>query len=293
MVKTGVVKKDPKVLSLKNFAKEITIDDKPKSTQKVSDIIYDDLVFNGGKNKIAFLFLTIDNLKKGEIWYNFFKKNKSKATIYSHIKKPKLVNQGFLIKSDISEKVDTEWGDISLVIATNNLLREAYKDPDNEYFILLSDSTIPLYSLDEIYSKIINMGTSAINYFLPKTPENKRRKDSVVGLKFVRFYRQPQWMILKREHVKFILDNDYTENFVNGRVPDENYYINIFKKFYKNFDDENTNLITTHVDWSIIGLHPKIFDTVNVKDFTDDQENSFLFLRKVNEKTIVLNHPCL
>jgi hypothetical protein len=284
MSKTTIVKDKVKNFNLKHFAKSVEVGE--NVSVKKGDIIYNDLVFNDGKNKIAFLFLTIGNLKKGDIWYDFFKKNDNKVSIYSHIKNPSLVNQGFLLNSDIKVKSDTRWGDVSLIVATNNLLTEALKDPNNEYFILLSESTIPLYDLNEVYHRITSLNTSAISYSLPKTPENLRRKNSVTDLKFSKFYKQSQWMVLKRDHVKFILENDYVKYFKNAIVPDENYYINVFKKFYKNFDSENTNIVTTHVDWSINGLHPKTFDEVDINDFTHIN-NGPLFLRKVGEKTLI------
>ena len=54
----------------------------------------------------------------------------------------------------INNKVKTKWGDISLVKATLNLFKEAFQTEENKFFVLLSDKCIPLYSADEIYSKI-------------------------------------------------------------------------------------------------------------------------------------------
>lgn len=45
----------------------------------------------------------------------------------------------------IQKRVETSWGSHTLVEATRNLLWEAYKDPLNTHFVLLSESDIPLY----------------------------------------------------------------------------------------------------------------------------------------------------
>lgn len=45
----------------------------------------------------------------------------------------------------IEDRIETAWGSHNLVEATRNLIWEAYKDPLNSHFVLLSESDIPLY----------------------------------------------------------------------------------------------------------------------------------------------------
>ena len=111
--------------------------------------------------KIAFCFLSYGNLNQSNIWKHFFINN-SEYNIYIHNKNP--ITDDFK-KYSIPNIINTKWGDISLVKATIELLKEAYKCEDNHYFILLSDSCIPLHNFNYIYDKIINYNCSIINEF--------------------------------------------------------------------------------------------------------------------------------
>ena len=60
------------------------------------------------------------------------------------------------------------------------------------------------------------------------------------------FYGQHQWIILKRDTVKFFIENDYTHLFGDGcDVPDETYFINIMNKF----NIRSIQKVVTHVNW--------------------------------------------
>ena len=60
-------------------------------------------------NKVAFLFLTIDNLKHSSIWNEYFKDiDKNKFTIYVHPKNPKKVKDSILKNNIIDHLVETK-----------------------------------------------------------------------------------------------------------------------------------------------------------------------------------------
>lgn len=269
------------------------------------DIITKQLKKNKSSGKkIAFMFLTVDDLKLSDEWYSFFGKDVSKVNIYSHIKKPMKVTQKFLLDSDIKDKVNTEWGKVSLVEATNNLLREAYKNSDNEYFVLLSDSCIPMYDITETTNKIFSSGKSWVYYYTWDHENNAFRSKLIKNIKFDVFYKQSQWMVLKRSHVKLILENDNINNFRYTLAPDEHYYINILKKFNPDFDSENINYPATFVNWvDSNNAHPKTYNKVNInliKSFDSrkyfgnntlnisKEEDNSLFFRKVNKDTDII-----
>ena len=100
--------------------------------------------------KIAFCFLTIGDINHHEIWYEFFKNNKDKISIYVHPKHKDLV-KSFFKDYIIKENIKTGWGNISLVDATNLLIKNALIDYNNYKIILVSDSCIPIKSFDYIY----------------------------------------------------------------------------------------------------------------------------------------------
>jgi len=289
-------------VSVKDNKKFFTPDHFDNSV-KLKDYKYTDLITKkSDKTKVAFMFLSVGDLKRGDIWYDFLIKNLDKVNLYSHVKNPSQVTQKFLIDYDIDHKVQTNWGGISLIKATNNLLKAAYQDPTNEFFVLVSDSCIPMYDFDVTYNKLIKENKSWVYYYIWDDIENNIRKKSITNMNFDLFYKQSQWMVLKRDHVKFILDNDYTDNFNKSIVPDEHYYINLFKKYYQNFDEENINYPVTVVDWKnkTEPFHPKTHLNVNLDEFKgvnakelfavnqiSKEENQSLFFRKVDTSTKV------
>ena len=56
----------------------------------------------------------------------------------------------------LEERVQTEWGTISLVTAERSLLEVALRDPSNTHFLLISDSDIPLYDPLTFYQQLMH-----------------------------------------------------------------------------------------------------------------------------------------
>ena len=60
--------------------------------------------------KIAFLFLTLDNINWPIFWNKYFKGNESKYSIYVHPKFPEKVTIPWMKKNIIKDLVNTQWG---------------------------------------------------------------------------------------------------------------------------------------------------------------------------------------
>jgi hypothetical protein len=107
--------------------------------------------------KIAFIALTYNTFQKEELMRRFFDKQYSdRFNLYIH---PKVdLNADSLFTSyciPYNERVhNTEWGYFSLVEATIALLRHGLKDPSNEKFILISDSHLPLYNINDMCDRL-------------------------------------------------------------------------------------------------------------------------------------------
>ena len=105
--------------------------------------------------KVAFLSLNYQSFENEELMGRFFcEEHKDKYNLYIHNKEP--IVGSIFEKYCIPEnyKVETEWGKYSLVLATIRLMKYALQDPDNEKFILISNSHCPLHSIDKICEKI-------------------------------------------------------------------------------------------------------------------------------------------
>mgnify|MGYP000223743036 FL=1 len=134
-------------------------------------------------DKIAFCFLTIDNIHKAELWEDFFKGHEDKYSIYLHPKNPEKVDPAYK-KYILGNLVETKWGDISLVRATLNLFREAYKNQNNKICVLVSDSCIPLNNFDYIYNELmVNKDQSNIISIRNDTPQGYKYRHNSLKLK--------------------------------------------------------------------------------------------------------------
>ena len=235
--------------------------------------------------KIALCFLTINNLSKPKLWSNFLDKT-DKYNIYFHNKEKFVDNENELHKYCIEENVPTKWGDISLVHATLKLFETAFRDNENKYFILLSDNCIPLYDLNSIYEKIVELDSNLISC----GPWNQNRAEKLNDKSFFlkeEFMKQSQFFLLKRTTVEWFLNNNYTHIFGKKFVcTDEHYFINLLRKF--NISYLNKRIM--HVSWSIgSGLHPKDYLILTQKEIDEiKRDNKYcFFIRKINKDCIL------
>ena len=231
--------------------------------------------------KIAFCFLTINNIENDLFYYNFFK-NAYNYNIYINSKnnnnhslfKDYVLNPSFLTKNK---------ADISIVYATHYLLSKAYENKDNTIFIFLCGSNIPLINYDFLYKLIIKLDKPIIKSFNFNKKERYFNLNTNIKnlINYHDFTKQHPNMILTRDSVKLLLDNThYIPFFKNISCCDEHYFINLFKLLkYKYYDHQimfcNTNLNNTQA---------LTFNNVNINFINKLKNNGFLFLRKVNNK---------
>jgi hypothetical protein len=243
------------------------------------------------EGKIALCFLTYNNLSKPQLWEKFIN---TKYNIYIHNKNK---FSGVFEKFCIKNKIETKWGDISLVKATLNLFKEACEVKENKYFILLSDKCIPLYNSDELYEKITKMNNNIISCYSPKKNgyfsfpnwnirQCKYRFNLLNDKSFFdinNFKKQHQWMILNRETVDFFLNNNYLDIFGNNfSIIDEHYFINIIIKFDISFINKSITFIDRK-NSSNKGYKgsPKIYNTLTNEIIEDILKSDTLFIRKI------------
>jgi len=244
--------------------------------------------------KIALCFLTYGNLSQPKLWSKIIKKNSDKLNVYIHNKNPFMDNTYNLHKYCIKNKIKTEHGTKSLVEATLMLFKTAFlKDKANEYFILLSDKCIPLYDFDYIYKRISELNSNIIPCF----SGSMERYDNVNDKNFLtkdNFCKQSQWCLLKRETVRFFIENNYLHIFNDKFYAlDEHYFINICNKFnikYENFRITYVNWHDKNEDPNEID-HPKTYITLT-NEMVDKikNENQGFFIRKISKKCILPNY---
>lgn len=181
-------------------------------------------------SKIAFLFLTIDNVYYPQIWERYFQECPLKKSIYVHPKYPEKVSVTWMKNNIIKDLVPTNWG--YLTDAFYQLLKTAIKDNTNSHFIFISDSCLPIRKLSTLsrYIQKFPSETSFI-HFKDSIDDYDREKK----IKRVSGYQNYQLQkheglgnCLSRHHVGKLLDHrqDFQLFFNKLNCGDE-YYLSL------------------------------------------------------------------
>lgn len=235
------------------------------------------------KDKIAFLFLTRNNLKQPQLWYDFLSEGNGRCNMYAHTKERDKLNQQFLIDHQIPEHIHTEWGESNLVTAANILIKNALKDPTNKRFILVSESCIPLYFFDVIHHLLFKENSTKEKSFLYTkiTPTNlkvsshAKQKDAAylqvsrngdpskeLGITWENMMRNSQWMILNRFHAEIIDKHNYEHLWKNFNVADEWYHYNVLRYHDPNIEKN----VITHIKPTWFGLNLTYLKSLSLEE---------------------------
>ena len=252
------------------------------------------LICHPDNKKIAFCFLIYHTINHEELWKKFFDGvDKNKYNIYIHHKAN--VPLKYFEKHKLHNCVDTEWGKISLVKASNLLFKTAYDhDKENCKFVLLSNSCIPLKNFDKIYNKLTSNDYGYLNSSIYNENPKKHAKAS-------------QWIILNREMVKetaFQDDKWIDDNFGDLFAPDEIYYYTLIK--HKNMENQliiannSATKGSTFVYWSDMDYpyshansNPRAYDTISSEELVYLFNQPCLFGRKFNQNCkVLMNGVC-
>ena len=237
--------------------------------------------------KIAFCFLTYDEIIRYDVWNIFFENIDEKLyNVFIHPKNIQQFNNYTFKYNIVKNRVSTKRkDDINIVKATLRLLEETYNnDITITHFIFLTQSCIPLYSFEILYKIITQFPLSVISYIDNNKKERYYQLSSIMKkyIHPINFVKQQPNMILTKDDVKLLINNNLTEHFRYMQCPDEHYFVNILpnilqKKFIRkqihfcNHDLQKTQAL----EYNIIN-----------KQFIDNMRKyGFLFMRKVTIKS--------
>ncbi|KAG9148254.1 hypothetical protein Leryth_012221 [Lithospermum erythrorhizon] len=225
--------------------------------------------------KVAFLFLTPGALPFEMLWDKFFQGHEGKFSVYVHASKvnPVHFSRYFINREIRSDKV--VWGMISMVDAEKRLLANALNDPDNQHFVLLSDSCIPLRNFDYVYRYLMYTNVSFVDCFEDPGPHGSGGRYSEHMLPEVEmgdFRKGAQWFTLKRQHAIIIMaDSLYYSKFRDYCQPGMEFGRNCYSDehymptYFHMLDPAGiSNWSVTHVDWSEGKWHPKSYTAQDV-----------------------------
>jgi len=222
--------------------------------------------------KIAYLFLTYDNLlHKNEILDTIHTDH-----IYIHPKFPEKVDSD-LAKYIIPHCVPTSWGNISIVRATLNLLREAYHDRTNKWFVLMSQDCYPVASYTDIHN-LLNAQQHSIFDMVGQDHD---------------IYKTSQWWAMTRADVEIVLryygkfdahhHSFSPKKFIRPIFEfafDEIYFLSLLRWVNPNYEFTQGKTIYTRWLHNVNMHHPVLFNKLTQADMSCILQNNSMFIRK-------------
>lgn len=175
-------------------------------------------------------------------------------------------------------RVETQWGAHTLVEATRHLLWEAFLDPLNTRFLLLSESDIPLYDPLTMYQQLQSETKSRLDTCVHDDVSPWRWHPSMETkrLKFHHWRKSPQWMALTREHVKLALEDREVYRMFERHCwsawdgehsrwhrdcfSDEHYFATLLATFDKDSEGVCGSQGVSFTLWESKSAHPKAFN---------------------------------
>ncbi|KAG0460953.1 hypothetical protein HPP92_021250 [Vanilla planifolia] len=222
--------------------------------------------------KIAFMFLTRGPLPLAPLWEKFCQGNEGLYSIYVHTLPSYKAN--FSIESvfyarQIPSKL-SEWGQMSMCDAERRLLANALLDISNEWFVLLSESCIPLHNFSIVYRYLSRSRYSFIGSVDDPGPYGRGRYDQrmLPEVRIEQWRKGSQWFEVNRKlAINIIKDKVYYLKFQKFCKPhcyvDEHYFPTLLTI-------ESPHLLAnrslTWVDWSRGGAHPASFGRSDVTE---------------------------
>ncbi|KAJ0770303.1 putative glycosyl transferase, family 14 [Helianthus annuus] len=236
--------------------------------------------------KIAFMFLTKGPLPLAPLWERFFKGHEGLYSVYIHSLPsyeakfpPESVFYGRQIPSQVAQ-----WGRMSMCDAERRLLANALLDLSNEYFVLVSESCIPLYNFTLTYHYITNSKHSFMGAFDDPGPVGRGRynHNMLPQVNISQWRKGSQWFEVHRNLASVIVsDTTYYPKFEAFCRPacyvDEHYFPTLLTI---QAPDLIANRSLTWVDWSRGGPHPATFGR---SDITEE------FMKKLHMQKCVYN----
>jgi hypothetical protein len=229
--------------------------------------------------KIAFCFLIYDIINHEELWNLFFHNvDPNKYTIYIHYKHNQPLKHFEIYK--LKNCINTQYATASIVKAQNLMLEEGMKDANNQHFIFLSNSCIPLTSFTNVYQEL-NENYSYFN-MSPQSQCFPRCNETLNFTAREYIQKASQWCILNRKHAELLTSHtEYIRLFdYPDTIPDEHCYLTSL--FFHRLENELiitpnlSNDATTFTNWE--GMNYKYPSDSGLKKYSSISKEELLYL---------------
>jgi hypothetical protein len=177
--------------------------------------------------RLAFLFLTTGPHHHPDMWEQYWEAEASRVSVYGHANDRGELPAGWLRDSQIAERVETAWADLSIVRAQLALLRAALQEPRNRFFVFASESCVPVRPLRDLLRLLRFDGRSRFPWASHEEAEefhpqkaSRAPVDGRIPPGAWRFH--PQWMLLSREAAELLTANEaLLDGFAGTHAPAE------------------------------------------------------------------------
>ena len=212
---------------------------------------------------ICLLFLTYSNIIHINEFTNLF----DNCNVYIHPKYPDKVNES-LKKYIISNLVETKWNDKSIITATIELLKAAYNNEKNNWFILCSEDIFPLVDYSELNSYLESQKYSIFDVLNPSINKTSQF-----------------WALTRNDVQKILFSQNKWEPLI-ASLPskkaaiDELFFLNLLKENDSSYKFTNSKFC--YVKWieNIVSKHPTKFNCLLDVDKMAIESNHSCFIRK-------------
>lgn len=201
--------------------------------------------------KIAFMFVIQRELPFEDIWREFFTWHADRADfrIYVHAH-PKFhfSRYSFFSNSQVPNRLSVQWGSLSLVAANQMLVREALKDPENEFFALFSETCIPVQPFS-VWKKLLDHNKSLIHACTHKEDRtNTNRWNDQLGLPIEMWRKTENWFGIIRKHAEIFASMNISK-WENVFAADEHILASTIAAM--GLENETTCGYMTRVSWNL------------------------------------------
>jgi hypothetical protein len=246
--------------------------------------------------KIALLFLTYRDVAQAALWKSLLVEASDHFNVYIHSKEP--LQDPFWARFCLSHTVPTTY--LFHVRAWQILLKQALKNPENEKFIFLSESCVPLYPLSLIHRILGQDQHSMMYYHHPWWDRTQGREITEIPLEHR--WGSSEWMILNRKHAELVAQDEELIEIMSHHPHDaESYFASLLS--LKGVLDEVVYRQTTYASFlESTDTHPYLFtedNPVNRQRLIHAKMGGCLFARKFStdfpEEILdtLIHHPLL
>jgi len=227
--------------------------------------------------KIAYLFLLYEDVNHPQLWERYFNGHEETTKICCHAARRENAQTPFVRDNLIPFWVSTQWGNIGLVAAHLELIRNALRDPDVSRLVLCSGSCVPIKTYEQTYAALFEQEKSWVavhRRFLS-------RMSKVTTLPADHHRKNSQWVALTRQHAELLVRFNFLADFIRCVIPDEHYVGSVLTHLGE--EDNMRQLEQTYAHWeqiSSVQMSPTVFGKLEDETINKLSKVPCLFARK-------------